>query len=563
MSHATPQQQQQELDHLILLVAEGQATAAEEQRLAARLRAAPAARRRYVEYLQLHSLLQWEYSAAPIGVAEPRPVARRARPPAWPIFGGAWALGVCLTLLLMLRPLTAPTPVQPEPPGVARVDRVYAARWAGQDEAIESGQSLSPGPHHLVDGVMEISVGNDVQLVVESPAHFELESPSRMRLLSGRMAARIAPRAIGFTIATSRADVVDQGTEFGVAIGPQQQTLVQVFDGEVIAQLRQPDHQGDLTRRVAAGKAVRIDSRKGAARVSDLPFVEERFVRRLPQLGNDAYTWLPPYNASRYDRLHVVPAPAEVQIDGRLADWDRSGMFTSRLREPFGRQYYVEGAMMYDEKHLYIGAHIGDPAPMRNVISPEMEPEMYWKGGGLQVRLSTDPNLGWPLEARSAIPSGEQRLPGGGRRPQDNSPNIIHLTLWYHGSERRPCLALQYGMNFHPLVTNPHLWRGAFQKDPDGQGYTLEYAIPWSLLHAAERPPRPGDDLAVCWQVHWSDATGRIWRGHLVEFTRPEITGLAFLRADKWGRAIYHAQGDLPPSIVEPKAAGDGDETAP
>ena len=56
-------------------------------------------------------------------------------------------------------------------------------------------------------------------------------------------------------------------------------------------------------------------------------------------------------------------------IDGDLSDWDRSGAFYSACQPPYHENYYLEGMMMYDEQFVYIGAHVGDPAPMRSVRS--------------------------------------------------------------------------------------------------------------------------------------------------------------------------------------------------
>jgi hypothetical protein len=81
----------------------------------------------------------------------------------------------------------------------------------------------------------------------------------------------------------------------------------------------------------------------------------------------------------------------------------------------------------------------------------------------------------------------------------------------------------------------------------------LEYALPWSLLQAGNRPPRDGDVLAANWTVHWSDGDGRQSRGHLVEITNVENRPYRFLRASTWGQAIFHDRGQLPPGTVAPR----------
>ena len=116
---------------------------------------------------------------------------------------------------------------------------------------------------------------------------------------------------------------------------------------------------------------------------------------------------------------------------------------------------------------------------------------------------------------------------------------LTFLVLWYFAAEKRPCLHLRHGMDFHGRQVNPPGYRGAWKKHADGLGYTIEDAIPWSLLHAADDPPRSGDTLAAAWLVHWSDSNGRDWRGLLIDIVNPAETGWIFQNAATWGRASY------------------------
>jgi len=71
-------------------------------------------------------------------------------------------------------------------------------------------------------------------------------------------------------------------------------------------------------------------------------------------------------------------------------------------------------------------------------------------------------------------------------------------------------------MDLHGLKVNPPGYQGAYRKDADGRGYTLEYSIPWSLLNAADDPPRAGDELAAMWLVHSGDPAGLKWQGQMI-----------------------------------------------
>jgi hypothetical protein len=197
--------------------------------------------------------------------------------------------------------------------------------------------------------------------------------------------------------------------------------------------------------------------------------------------------------------------------------------------------------MRYDSEFLYIGAHIGDPAPMRNVVDPATDGELGWRGGGLQVRISTDPEAGWPIDANGPVYYKFRGLPpDAAQLTRAVSDRLAHLTLWYFAPGSQPCLHIAYGMDLHGGVVNPPGYRGAFRRDADGQGYALEYAIPWKVLNAA-RAPVPGQTLAVSWTAHWSDEGGRLWRAQLVELrnaTEP-LRIHTWERAATWGRAVF------------------------
>ncbi len=205
--------------------------------------------------------------------------------------------------------------------------------------------------------------------------------------------------------------------------------------------------------------------------------------------------------------------------------------------------------MMYDAANIYIGAHVGDPAPMRSVQDPWSDPEYPWRGGSVIVRLSTSQSLGWPLKGLSRYFRSESE-PEAGRRPPDVSDSIVHLVMWYYRPDEKPRLHLARGMDFHGSLIDPDGWKGAFRLDRDGLGYTLEYSIPWSMLCPQPGVPRGGEVAGACWTVHWSDRNGKLSRGHLVEITNPDEPVYNFLRAVTWGKAVYHATGNLPPGTV-------------
>ena len=238
----------------------------------------------------------------------------------------------------------------------------------------------------------------------------------------------------------------------------------------------------------------------------------------------------------------VSRARGPVAIDGRLDDWRLAPGFMASRDGTDDCPEWVDGRMMYDDGHLYIAAHVGDPAPMRSSIDPAVDPDLGWRGGSVQVRVSTDREMGWPVAGNSAGYYGQRKIvPTAAQKATADNPRLSHLTMWFHAASRTPCLTIHRGMLVGDLEVNPSDFQGAFIRDPDGKGYILEYAIPWRLLNCADDPPRPGDVLAAVWQVYWSDELGRLHRQHMVEIRNAieprEIN--VWERGATWGRAEY------------------------
>jgi len=438
-------------------------------------------------------------------------------------------------------------PAAPQSSSLATISKSAGARWGVDREEREVGAAINAGSLHLVEGLAEITLVNNTRVVLEAPVAMRLVSADSAMLTQGRVVAYVPKQARGFTIEIPRATVVDLGTEFGVAVGDNGYTEVQVFEGEVIAQWKEDDSDKTIDETLKAGRAVCIDA---LAQVRGMPFEPERFVRMFPTNVDAGQLGGPLYNRSRYDALHAVPAKQAPTIDGDLADWDQSGKFHAACFPPYHDSHRVDGLMMYDKDFVYLGAHVADPAPLRSVMTPPTD--FAWRGGSVIVRLAVDPALGWPLKGMG---TGERdkNHPQYGTRPEDTSEKIVHMTMWYHRPSERPRLHLSYGLDFHGEIDEPAGWQGEIKVDNDGLGYTLEYAIPWALLNTADRPPQAGDVLASNWVVHWSDDEGRVSRGHLVEITNIDIQPFKFLRGNTWGKAIFHAEGDLPPDTVAPK----------
>jgi len=560
-----------ELDRLAETMASGDATRRDARRLSELLRDDPEAQDAYLDCLDVHAMLRWEFRDrdAAEGSSPSPPLPSRddapgvATPPTrrtgvigrivWiGALAAALALVGAVSVALLSSDADPARPAAGDASGFARLTRSAGDRWSDA-EALQTGQRLGAQRIRLQSGIVQITYDSGVVALLAGPADLEMTGPKHAYLHEGRVVLRVPPSAIGYTIETAEANVIDLGTEFGVQANASVGTDVQVYEGEVIAE-RKPAgvDASPSAHRLQGGQAMRLGTRPGDD-AEELNFWPDRFVRYLPDphdpdAPNDpGKRHVTPYNKTRFDRVHIVPAPADLRIDGSLDDWDLSGQFASRCEPPYESFYHVRGAMMYDRDYLYIGAHVGDPFPMRSTVSPHVKRRLYGNGGCLAFRISTDRDMGWPVRALGRGTDYRREM-----LPEDYNEKLAFLVLWFYQPEQTPSLHVSYGMDQHGSKVNPPGYRGAYRERDDGYGYTVEYAIPWSLLNAADDPPRAGDVLGCTWLVHWAGPEGRQWKGQLIDVVNPAETDWNFQNAATWGRAIYHAEGDLPPDTVRP-----------
>lgn len=491
---------------------DGTLSAGDAARLSELLRDHPENQRAFLEVTAVHARLQAEFGPA----AAPAPRPNR---PLWRRAGLAAGLAASVAVVAaLLAPRAAP---------VAVVAGVSDARQP-DGTLLAPGTPLSPGRVRLDAGVAEIAFADGAVAVVEGPAELDLVGPHGAYLHAGQVVLRSPVGGHAFSLETPTARLSEHGTVCGVRVEAGGGTTLQVYDGEVVAATKGAGRPAAET--LGIGRAVRL-----VESIEPAPFWPEQFVRVLPHKDDPAGRGVQPYNRAAFEAVRVVPAPGPVDVNGDLSDWDLSGRFHAACDPPYSESHAVDAAMMYDATHLYVSASVRDPFPMRSQISPAEKRELYGGGGGVALRLSVDRAAGWPLAA-CGRPTSRPMRPDD---RIDTNEKLAFLMLWYHRPTAEACLQVRYGMDCHGGRVNPPGYRGVFREHPDGRGYTLEYALPWELLHAAADPPRAGDVLAATWLVHWADETGRVWKGQLIDVVNPRETGWNFERAATWGKALY------------------------
>lgn len=548
-------QEKEQLTVLLNALADGDLGAAEERQLRNILDRGEPARRLFREFAELHAGLHWDYAMLLAPGVPPRSVPEK---------GGGWwrpthraaamlaaivaAAATSVTAWLLI---AGPAGSRPQWAGDGPIATVTQTRYLlpcdGQPP-LTVGQFLGAGRIAIGGGAVQFTLRNGVVIVFEGPGELDLAGELSATLHDGNVVVRMPEGMKGFVVRTPTTEVLDLGTEFAVSIGPGKTTDVQVYEGAVIASAGRRQEGSRLPKRVVAGEAARFLFEPKADMVA-MSFRPERFVRELAHdIGIPYASASSPQDDSRHfgpARQHSIAvhaAPAGMVIDGRLDEWAGGPGFHGSLDGSAACKEWADGRMMYDHDCLYIAAHVGDPMPLRSIIDPEVDGSWGWRGGAVQVRVSTDRRMGWPAVGNGPSYYGQRHMePTAEQEKFAKNPRIAHLTMWFHAPTKTPCLTINHGMLFTNTETNPAGFVGAFVADRDGRGYTMEYAIPWSLLGCADDPPQRGDVLAAVWQVLWGDEAGRMRREQMVEVRNPDepLRINVWERAATWGRAEY------------------------
>ncbi len=223
--------------------------------------------------------------------------------PRWLVYGGMTAVAAMLLLALypflpgrggqepLIEPeplavqkpapfIETPAPVAPPVPVArARISHAVDVQWGG----VEPSDGWAPAgiPFKLTHGVVELSFTTGAKTTVEAPATFEVLGDGRLALRSGRLVAFAPEEAVGFTVETARARIVDLGTAFGVWAEAAAGTEVHVFQGAVAVDPgRNSTGEAGERRLLHAGEAGRVDA---TAQLQPIALRREDF-----QLSRDA-----------------------------------------------------------------------------------------------------------------------------------------------------------------------------------------------------------------------------------------------------------------------------------
>jgi hypothetical protein len=305
-----------ELQRLLSALCDGQLTELARVRLEELLAGDVEARRQYLEYVDLHARLlvhpdlggattrpeeaivrnsshhetQVTFAEAPVASGKTER-QRRVRHALRYGLVAASTLAASLLVQALWRPVPAtdadrdatPVPRASEvkaPGAVATLTQTADCVWENPSEPWGVGSRLLPGEISLAKGVARIRFDSGPELVVEGPADLYLESATAATLLRGKLVFRADETAPTFSLHTPSATLVDLGTEYAVATGPDGEEI-HVFDGEV--QRTPKNVKGEVeAEQLKAGEARRY----GVSATSPgqpTTLAPARFIRRLTE----------------------------------------------------------------------------------------------------------------------------------------------------------------------------------------------------------------------------------------------------------------------------------------
>jgi hypothetical protein len=123
----------------------------------------------------------------------------------------------------------------PGSPPVARVTGLSGCEWPAGETGLKFGDTLAPGQRlRLTKGVLQLTYDAGTRVMLEGPVDMVMTTAIEAKLSSGKIAAAVPRFARGYTILTPTAEVVDLGTEFGVAVDKVGDSEIHVFDGDVV-----------------------------------------------------------------------------------------------------------------------------------------------------------------------------------------------------------------------------------------------------------------------------------------------------------------------------------------
>ncbi|MFM2197073.1 MAG: hypothetical protein RLZZ505_505 [Verrucomicrobiota bacterium] len=154
---------------------------------------------------------------------------------------------------------------EPERIAEARPDERRLAVLSGEAGAVwetkpflAGGKWLRPGAHRLLSGSETLVFSDGTRVRLQAPVDFSLVDEDTISCRRGALRVKMASGAAGFRVDVPFGMVTDQGTDFAVAVGADDDTRVAVFEGQVEIAIQQRENDGIRLFSMTGGQAIKV-----------------------------------------------------------------------------------------------------------------------------------------------------------------------------------------------------------------------------------------------------------------------------------------------------------------
>lgn len=245
---------------------------------------------------------------------------------------------------------------------VATLTDSMGARWGDKEPSIPKGTRFATGstPFSLREGLADLSFDNGAVLTLEGPAEFQILTEDHVILNSGRVYATIPKKALGFTINTPSARIIDLGTEFGIETDLHGNTSLHVMKGKTM--LFAGKESNKISMAVSSGSAKKISGDNQT--VTDIPYSDTHFVRTFDSQSEVVWRRQPSLDLADIvrDGNGLGTGNSAVRIDpikGFTTDW-HNGVSTAKGYLPISDHPFIDGLFVPDGDTKQIVTSRGD-----------------------------------------------------------------------------------------------------------------------------------------------------------------------------------------------------------
>ena len=238
---------------------------------------------------------------------------------------------------------------EPERVAEARPDERRLAVLSGEAGAVwetkpflAGGKWLRPGAHRLLSGSETLVFSDGTRVRLQAPVDFSLVDEDAISCKRGALRVKMASGAAGFRVDVPFGMVTDQGTDFAVAVGADDDTRVAVFEGQVQVAIQQQENDGIRLFSMTEGQAIKViaDGSIQSADTMNLPTPPDTVLPslELPEAYADRILAAKPRHYWRLNRMKNGEIPDEtgngnplVPVGNVAISADAGGRSTLRL----------------------------------------------------------------------------------------------------------------------------------------------------------------------------------------------------------------------------------------